>query len=144
MDIQTKILGRKEVKIGQFETGIEVTMPHGVLLVMGFGAESRPCAFLPTKGKARVDGVQHHVKYGTQRGYGAMWLNQKTGKQTKKYTTECAAALVGYAAFGGWGDLYEAARNNGTFDALKVEMDAVYAAVCTAKADDAQQAGLAL
>lgn len=144
MDIQNKILGRKEVKIGKHATGIELTMPHGVLLVMNFDGKGRPCAFLPTKGKARVDGVQHHVKYGTQRGYGAMWLNEKTGKPRKKYTIECAAALVSYAAFGAWGGLFEAARLEGTFDELKAGHDATYAAVCTAKADDAAQAGLAL
>ena len=94
-----------------------------------------PCAFLPKgRGKARVDGVVHHVKYGIQRGYGAMWLHQKTGKTTKRYTIECAAALVGYAALGSYGEAFEAARQDGTFDAMRRKMDDIYSAVSTAEA----------
>jgi hypothetical protein len=120
-DVSNFILGRRAVKIGDYATGVEIDMPFGTLLVMGFGEHARPAAFLPKgRAKARVDGVQHHVKYGTQRGYGVMWLRQK-GRTAKRHQIEieCAAALVGYAALDSYGEAFEAARKNGTFDTLR-------------------------
>ncbi len=135
-DVSNFVKARRTIKIGENATGVEVDMPFGTLLLTGEGGGCRPTAFIPTgKGKARVDGVQHHVKYGTQRGYGAMWIRQKTGKTTKCFTIECAAALVSYASKGAHGEVWEKARVDGTFATLKAEQDALYAALTSAQAE---------
>lgn len=124
---------RIKVAVGEstsFYEGVEVDMPFGTLLL----TDGRPCAFLPRgKGKARVDGVQHHVKYGFQRGVGAMWLRKQTGKAGKVYTRECALALVGYALVGGWDEAFTAAGEAGRA-ALSARIHAAYAAVEAAAA----------
>lgn len=125
------ILATRTVKVGDLYSAVEVDMPYGTVLVV----DGRPNAFLPKgkKGKTCVDGVYHHVKYGYTRGVGAMWLNEK-GRTTKQHKRVCAAEVLTQAAKGGWGDIYDAARANGTFDAVKAELDAVYEAVSSIRA----------
>ena len=134
-DLSQFILARRSVTIGSGYEGTEIDMPFGVLLVV----QGRPSAFLPKKGKTMVDGVFHGVKYGTTRGVGAMWLHAK-GKTAKRIQRVCALEVLAQAAKGGWSSLFDAARADGTFDALKAELDAVMEAVCSAKEDSRQPA----
>ena len=109
--------------------GVEISMDHGLLLVI----DGRPAAFLPNKGAGMVDGVMHHAKYGFQRGTGAMWLRERTGKETKTFKRECALALVGHALVGGWSKAFLAAGEEGRAPLLK-RIEAAYAEAIAAVA----------
>lgn len=95
--------------------GLEIKMPFGLLLVI----DGRPVALLPNKGAGMVNGLMHHTKYGFQRGVGAMWLRERTGKETKTFRRECALALVGHALVGGWEKAFVEAGQDGRAPLLK-------------------------